>query len=94
MKATFAPNLRRALWITVAAGELLAFGSARSQTAQAHAQAERKTTMTMKDDLANRSRPLARMVSYTFPTSLPSLNLVQRIYSELKVLAKRLSFDR
>ena len=47
-----------ALVILFVAGELLVFGSARSQTAQAHAQAERKATMTMKDDLANRQRDI------------------------------------
>lgn len=34
----------------------------------------------VSNDLANRSRPLPRMVTYTFPTSLPSLALAQRIY--------------
>ena len=58
MKAAFAPSLGLVLSITAATGELLVFGSARSQTAQAQAQAERKITMTMKDDLANRSRDI------------------------------------
>ena len=58
MKAAFGPNLRLALSITAAAAALLVFGSARSQTAQAHAQAERKTPATMKDDLAKRSRDI------------------------------------
>src|SRR4029077_20109386 len=58
MKATFLPNLRLPLSITAAAAALLVFGSARSQTAQAHAQAERKTPATMKDDLAKRSRDI------------------------------------
>jgi prophage DNA circulation protein len=34
----------------------------------------------VSNDLANRARPLARMISYTFPTNLPSLALAQRIY--------------
>jgi hypothetical protein len=34
----------------------------------------------VSDDLANRSRPLPRMVRYTFPTNLPSLVLAQRLY--------------
>jgi prophage DNA circulation protein len=34
----------------------------------------------VSNDLANRALPLARMVSYTFPTSLPSLAVAQRIY--------------
>src|SRR6478752_4217468 len=58
MKAAFVPNLRLALSITAAATALLVFGSARSQTAQAHAQAERKTPTTMKDDVENRSRDI------------------------------------
>ena len=58
MRAPFAPNLRLALSITAAAAALLVFGSARSQTVQAHAQAERKAIMTMKDDLAKRSRDI------------------------------------
>jgi uncharacterized protein YndB with AHSA1/START domain len=58
MKAPLVPNLRLALSITAAAAALLVFGSARSQTAQAHAKAERKITMTMKNDLANRSRDI------------------------------------
>jgi len=58
MKATFAPNLRRALSIIVVAGELLVFGSANRHTEQPHAQAERNTIMTMKDDLAHRSRDI------------------------------------
>jgi hypothetical protein len=45
MKAAFVPNLRLALSITAAAAALLVFGSARSQTAQAHTQPERKITM-------------------------------------------------
>src|SRR5882672_12427520 len=51
-------NLRRALAITATVGLLLPGGSAWSQTAKANPQAERKTTMTMKDDLANRSRDI------------------------------------
>jgi uncharacterized protein YndB with AHSA1/START domain len=51
-------NLRRALAITAAVGLLLPGGSAWSQTAKANPQAERKTTMSMKDDLANRSRDI------------------------------------
>lgn len=34
----------------------------------------------ISNDLANRSRPLPRMVSYSFPTGMPSLTLAQRIY--------------
>ena len=58
MKAAFAPNWGLALSIIAVAGELLVFGSAGSQTAQAQAQAERNTTMTMKDDLGHRSRDI------------------------------------
>ena len=58
MKAAFAPNLGLVVSIAAAAAELLIFGSARSQTAQGNTQTERKTTMTMKDDLANRSRDI------------------------------------
>ncbi len=48
-------NFRRALSIAAAVGLLLADGSAWSESAKANPQAERNTTMTMKDDLANRS---------------------------------------
>ncbi|HEY2210278.1 MAG TPA: hypothetical protein VGH62_01420 [Bradyrhizobium sp.] len=34
----------------------------------------------VSDDLANRARPLPRMVSYTFPNRMPSLWMVQRLY--------------
>jgi uncharacterized protein YndB with AHSA1/START domain len=51
-------NLRRALTITAAVGLLLTGESAWSQTVKANPQAERNTTMTMKDDLANRSRDI------------------------------------
>jgi hypothetical protein len=36
----------------------------------------------VSNDLANRSRPLPRMAVFTFPTSLPALNIAQRIYSD------------
>jgi uncharacterized protein YndB with AHSA1/START domain len=51
-------NLRRALTITAAVGLLLTGESAWSQTVKANPRAERSTTMTMKDDLANRSRDI------------------------------------
>jgi uncharacterized protein YndB with AHSA1/START domain len=51
-------NLRRALTITAAVGLLLTGGSAWIQTLKANPQAERNTTMTMKADLANRSRDI------------------------------------
>jgi len=51
-------NWRRALRITAAVGLLLTSESAWSQTVKANPQAERKTTMTMKDDLANRTRDI------------------------------------
>jgi uncharacterized protein YndB with AHSA1/START domain len=47
-------NLRRVLSVA-AVGLLLAGGTARSQSAKLDPQAERKTTMTMQDDLANRA---------------------------------------
>lgn len=36
----------------------------------------------VSNDLANRSRPLARMITYSFPSSLPSLALAQRLYAD------------
>jgi uncharacterized protein YndB with AHSA1/START domain len=51
-------NLRRALTITAAVGLLLTGESAWSQTVKANPRAERSTTMTMKDDLENRSRDI------------------------------------
>jgi prophage DNA circulation protein len=34
----------------------------------------------VSNDLANRARPLPRMVTYTFPTRMPSLWMAQRLY--------------
>jgi hypothetical protein len=48
-------DLTPVLSVTAAIGLLLAGGSAWSQTAKPNPQVERKTTRTMKDDLANRS---------------------------------------
>jgi prophage DNA circulation protein len=36
----------------------------------------------VSNDLATRSRPLPRMVTYTFPNSMPSLYIAQRIYAD------------
>lgn len=36
----------------------------------------------VSNDLANRSRPLPRMVSYTMPRQLPALLLAQRLYAD------------
>lgn len=36
----------------------------------------------VSNDLANRSRPLPRMTTFSFTNSLPSLNLAQRIYGD------------
>jgi hypothetical protein len=36
----------------------------------------------VSNDLANRSRPLPRMVKVTFPSSLPSLYVSQRLYAD------------
>lgn len=36
----------------------------------------------VSNDLANRSRPLPRMVSYTFPKRFPALTLAHRLYTD------------
>lgn len=36
----------------------------------------------VSNDLANRSRPLPKMVTYSFPARMPSLALAQRLYSD------------